>query len=111
MVFKVLAVATAMAIPGLAYGSSMTSTRETMTYHRVNVDGINIFYREAGPKDAPTILMLHGFPSSSRMFDPLIPLLADRYSPRIIPASATATRLYRQNIPTRSIIWLKQRPS
>ena len=79
MVFKVLAVATAMVIPGLAYGSSMTSTRETMTYHRVAVDGINIFYREAGPKDAPTILMLHGFPSSSRMFDPLIPLLADRY--------------------------------
>ena len=79
MVFKVLAVATAMAIPGLAYGSSMTSTRETMTYHRVAVDGINIFYREAGPKDAPTILMLHGFPSSSRTFDPLIPLLADRY--------------------------------
>ncbi len=79
MSLKLLVVAAAMIIPGLAQGSPMTSTRETMTYHRVAVDGINIFYREAGPKDAPTILMLHGFPSSSRMFDPLIPLLADRY--------------------------------
>jgi pimeloyl-ACP methyl ester carboxylesterase len=48
-------------------------------YRTVSVDGLNIFYREAGPKDGPTILLLHGFPSSSRMFDPLFPLLSDRY--------------------------------
>jgi len=43
------------------------------------VDGISIFYREAGPKDAPVILLLHGLPSSSRMFEPLFSRLADRY--------------------------------
>ena len=43
------------------------------------VDGVGVFYREAGPKDAPTIVLLHGFPSSSREFDTLIPMLATRY--------------------------------
>jgi len=51
----------------------------TTTYHRMAVDGVGVFYREAGPKDAPTIVLLHGFPSSSREFDTLIPLLATRY--------------------------------
>jgi len=50
-----------------------------ITYRTVTVNGLNIFYREAGPSKAPTILLLHGFPSSSRMFDRLMPLLADRY--------------------------------
>jgi pimeloyl-ACP methyl ester carboxylesterase len=49
------------------------------TYQRALVDGHGIFYREAGPKDAPTILLLHGFPTSSHMFRNLIPALADRY--------------------------------
>jgi pimeloyl-ACP methyl ester carboxylesterase len=48
-------------------------------YHTVQVDGLSIFYREAGPKNAPTILLLHGLPSSSRMFQPLLTRLADRY--------------------------------
>lgn len=63
------------------YGGNllMQSTSQTTTYHRVRVDGLGIFYREAGPKDAPTIVLLHGFPSSSRQFDTLIPLLATRY--------------------------------
>ena len=56
----------------------MESTSATTTYHRAAVDGVGIFYREAGPKDAPTIVLLHGFPSSSREFDALIPLLATR---------------------------------
>ncbi len=44
------------------------------TLHKtVEVDGLEIFYREAGPKDAPTILLLHGFPTSSHMFRNLIP--------------------------------------
>jgi pimeloyl-ACP methyl ester carboxylesterase len=48
-------------------------------YKSTSIDGVNIFYREAGPKDAPVILLLHGFPTSSHMFRNLIPLLADRY--------------------------------
>ena len=48
-------------------------------YRTVQVDGLSIFYREAGPKDAPTILLLHGLPSSSRMFQPLLTRLADNY--------------------------------
>ena len=50
------------------------------TLHKtVKVDGLDIFYREAGRKDAPTILLLHGFPTSSQMFRNLIPALADRF--------------------------------
>jgi pimeloyl-ACP methyl ester carboxylesterase len=48
-------------------------------YQKANVDGVEVFYREAGPKDAPVILLLHGFPTSSQMFRDLIPRLADRY--------------------------------
>jgi pimeloyl-ACP methyl ester carboxylesterase len=56
----------------------LSRTVETF-YRTVRVDGLSIFYREAGPKDAPTILLLHGFPSSSRMFEPLFTRLSDRY--------------------------------
>lgn len=49
------------------------------TYHRTQVQGLEIFYREAGPKEAPVIVLLHGFPSSSHMFRDLIPKLADRF--------------------------------
>ncbi len=53
---------------------------QTQTLHRsVNIDGLDIFYREAGPASAPTILLLHGFPTSSHMFRNLIPRLADRF--------------------------------
>jgi pimeloyl-ACP methyl ester carboxylesterase len=48
-------------------------------YRTVKVDELSIFYREAGPKDAPVILLLHGLPSSSRMFQPLLTRLSDRY--------------------------------
>jgi pimeloyl-ACP methyl ester carboxylesterase len=51
----------------------------SVSYHTVKVDGLNIFYREAGPRNAPTVLLLHGFPTSSQMFRNLIPLLADKY--------------------------------
>jgi pimeloyl-ACP methyl ester carboxylesterase len=50
-----------------------------ITYHHASVDNIKLFYREAGPKDAPSVLLLHGFPTSSHMFRNLIPLLAERY--------------------------------
>jgi pimeloyl-ACP methyl ester carboxylesterase len=48
-------------------------------YCRADIDGVEVFYREAGPKDAPVILLLHGFPTSSQMFRDLIPRLSDRY--------------------------------
>src|SRR3954454_12512249 len=51
----------------------------TVFYRKLNVEGLEIFYREAGTPDAPTVLLLHGFPSSSHMFRNLIPMLADRY--------------------------------
>jgi pimeloyl-ACP methyl ester carboxylesterase len=50
-----------------------------VTFRSADVDGLNIFYREAGAKDAPALLLLHGFPSSSHMFRDLIPHLADRF--------------------------------
>ena len=48
-------------------------------YRTVQVDGLSIFYRETGPKNAPALLLLHGLPSSSRMFEPLFARLSDRY--------------------------------
>lgn len=53
----------------------MSATR----YRTADVDGLKIFYREAGAADAPALLLLHGFPSASHMFRDLIPLLADRF--------------------------------
>jgi pimeloyl-ACP methyl ester carboxylesterase len=74
-----LAVAGALAAANVAQAAPLESTSATISYHRVEVDGLRIFYREAGPYDAPTIVLLHGFPSSSREFDTLLPLLATRY--------------------------------
>jgi pimeloyl-ACP methyl ester carboxylesterase len=79
-IFRVLA--TALVLSNLAVMDAQKE-KETMeypvSYRSVKVDGLSIFYREAGPKDAPTILFLHGLPSSSRMFQPLLTRLADRY--------------------------------
>jgi len=49
------------------------------SYRTIRIDGLSICHREAGPKDAPTILLLHGLPSSSRMFEPLFARLRDGY--------------------------------
>src|SRR5271170_1857720 len=61
----------------------MTSSASTGTpriaYRNATVDGLNLFYRETGPADAPTLVLLHGFPSSSHMYRNLIPALAGRY--------------------------------
>ena len=50
-----------------------------VSFQKADVEGFNIFYREAGPTDAQTLLLLHGFPSASHMFRDLVPLLADRF--------------------------------
>src|SRR6202050_3902672 len=69
----------ALAAEAVSQTVALPSTSATTTYHRAQVDGVGVFYREAGPKDAPVIVLLHGFPSSSRMYETLIPLLATRY--------------------------------
>src|SRR3982075_4193731 len=50
-----------------------------ISYRTADVDGFKVFYREAGPKDSPKLLLLHGFPSAGHMFRDLIPRLADRF--------------------------------
>src|SRR5215813_7294376 len=74
-----LAAAAAFFAGWAVQAAAMESTSATTTYHRATLDGVGVFYREAGPKAAQTIVLLHGFPSSSREFDALIPLLATRY--------------------------------
>ena len=74
----------AVPAPTLAQARSPAEPRaavaaSTVMHRTVKVDGLDIFYREAGPKSAPTILLLHGFPTASHMFRNLIPALADRY--------------------------------
>ena len=59
-------------------GAAAPKGLQHVFYRTVEVDGLSIFYREAGPKDAPTILFLHGLPSSSRMFEPLFARLSER---------------------------------
>jgi pimeloyl-ACP methyl ester carboxylesterase len=56
-----------------------TTNWPDVSYQRVRVDGVNVFYREAGDPTAPKVLLLHGFPTSSFMYRNLIPMLADRY--------------------------------
>src|SRR5947207_14573204 len=64
----------------LAQTQAKEHAMEHSTFYRTTqIDGLTIFYREAGPKDAPTLLLLHGLPSSSRMFEPLFARLSDRY--------------------------------
>ena len=80
-----LGLTTLVAASLLLGGGSGAMAKETnveaiRTQHKtVTVQGLDIFYREAGPKDAPTILLLHGFPTSSQMFRNLIPALADKF--------------------------------
>ena len=62
-----------------AHASSPSTPSGAIQYRTVNIDGTEIFYREAGPRDAPVVVVLHGFPSSSHMFRNLIPALSDTY--------------------------------
>ncbi len=60
-------------------GNSTTTEPAKVLHRTIEIDGLEIFYREAGPEGAPTILLLHGFPTSSHMFRDLIPELADQF--------------------------------
>jgi pimeloyl-ACP methyl ester carboxylesterase len=60
-------------------GHDTNGSVPSTSIHRVEVDGVSVFYREAGDPSAPVVLLLHGFPASSFMFRELIPRLADRY--------------------------------
>jgi pimeloyl-ACP methyl ester carboxylesterase len=65
-------------LPAQAQGKERPTGHPTF-YRTIPIDGLSIFYREASPKDAPRLLLLHGLPSSSRMFEPLFARLSDRY--------------------------------
>lgn len=81
----------AILLAGVAQAASIPSNTTTTSYHCTEVDGVGVFYREAEPKDAPTIVLLHGFPSSSCEFNTLIPLLVTQHCILRAPAPAQAT--------------------
>jgi len=80
-----VAASTALTLPPAADAASSRAVATTMPappvihYRSMAIDGVDVFYREAGPADGPVLLLLHGFPTSSHMFRNLIPLLADKY--------------------------------
>jgi len=88
-VVATLALVTAFAMIVIGFGrrESLVDTKEPTTiaarpkteHKSVVIGNLDIFYREAGPKEAPVVLLLHGFPTSSQMFRNLIPQLADKY--------------------------------
>ena len=63
----------------LGINNTVLAQQPAVLHKTVKIGDLDIFYREAGPKDAPTVLLLHGFPTSSQMFRNLIPALADKY--------------------------------
>jgi pimeloyl-ACP methyl ester carboxylesterase len=79
---SLLAFAGALPSPGAHPEISGVKEKPTVpltSIHRIEADGVTVFYREAGPSDAPLVLLLHGFPTSSFQYRELIPRLADRY--------------------------------
>src|SRR5450755_4015553 len=78
MVLMISMMLASFQLPADAQGKERPVKYST-SYRTMQVDGLSIFYREAGPKDAPTLLLLHGLPSSSRMFEPLFARLSDHY--------------------------------
>ena len=71
--------ATLISFSATPASADQTAAQPQVFHRTLDVDGLEIFYREAGPQDAPTVLLLHGFPTSSHMFRHLIPALADKY--------------------------------
>src|SRR5262245_37846295 len=74
---KLLSRITALAtlLLAAAFAQAADAPESTVHYRTASIDGVNVFYREAGPRDAPAVVLLHGFPSSSNMFRNLIPAL------------------------------------
>jgi pimeloyl-ACP methyl ester carboxylesterase len=80
LAITMLAMAGALSSAALAQAQPAVHADFAVTHHRTaRIDGVDIFYREAGPANAPVVVLLHGFPSSSHMFRNLIPVLAHRY--------------------------------
>lgn len=80
LIFSVLLSATALPmLTSVAAHADEQTAIQSIHYRTVKVNGVEIFYREAGSADAPVLLLLHGFPTSSHMFRNLIPALSDRY--------------------------------
>jgi pimeloyl-ACP methyl ester carboxylesterase len=79
LIVAVMSVAAAVVMTAACPQMEAADTTEMTHYRTVKVDGLWIFYREAGRLDAPTLLLLHGFPSSSRMYEPLFAQLASQY--------------------------------
>jgi pimeloyl-ACP methyl ester carboxylesterase len=79
MITLFLVIVMSTSLIGRAQTASTSSNEHAVTYNTLKIDKVEIFYREAGDPNRPTILLLHGFPTSSHMFRNLIPLLADKY--------------------------------
>ena len=78
------AIASSLSLPMVVMAAQPTAAPSAAAtaqvhYRTAKVDGVDVFYREAGPKNAPVLLLLHGFPTSSQMFRELIPRLSDKY--------------------------------
>jgi len=79
-IFRLTSVAPLLfAVPYNSASAVAAAPAPEVRFNTLSVDGIKIFYREAGPANGPTVLLLHGFPTSSHMYRGLIPLLADKY--------------------------------
>ncbi|WP_200928383.1 alpha/beta hydrolase [Sphingobium sp. Leaf26] len=83
LVISMVLATAGIAFPNVAIAAPTSAATHvapaTIRYRTATIDGVKMFYREAGPAGAPVVLLLHGFPTSSHMFRNLIPLLADRY--------------------------------
>ena len=77
--FLALGLITAPVITSTSAQATSIQTETAVHYKTTEIEGLEIFYREAGAKDAPTLLLLHGFPTSSQQYRNLIPALADKY--------------------------------
>src|ERR1700751_3585514 len=71
--------ATTKGNPVVDWEKAEDSSTPTVFYRTLNVEGLEIFYREAGPRNAPAVLLFHGLPSSSPMFGHLLSMLAHKY--------------------------------
>lgn len=79
MIKTIMTLAAGLAMAAAVPFGAIAKAAEPVTYKSVKIHDLDIFYREAGPRDAPTVMLLHGFPSSSHMFRDLIPMLATKY--------------------------------